>query len=306
MPGITDVIRRSLAFKVSLTLAVLMIVLTAGMAVYIIHRQAADLEETTLTKAKLAANQGAKAYGLILEQAIDNGALLQAEVFDRNYLLIEGYDWGQWPRYHTKYDSFTDQSVLLLQDKFLEDPDVLFAVGVDNNGYLPTHNIKYMQSLTGDPEEDKVKFRAKRIFNDEVGLAAAKNETPGFLQSYQRDQGERVWDVSSPIYVKGKHWGGFRIAILLDNIDQKKASLRTSLFGFFGLFALVVIGAIFILIRRAMKPVEELTVAADKISMGEALDVPLQPKTIDEIGILTKSIDRLRSSMKAAMERLGE
>jgi methyl-accepting chemotaxis protein len=31
------------------------------------------------------------------------------------------------------------------------------------------------------------------------------------LQTYRRDTGELMHDISAPIYVKGRHWGGFRI-----------------------------------------------------------------------------------------------
>ena len=52
-------------------------------------------------------------------------------------------------------------------------------------------------------------------------------------------------------------------------------------------------------------PVIALTAAADQISLGEALDTPIRSSSVDEIGQLTKTIDRLRASMKAAMSRLG-
>jgi HAMP domain-containing protein len=48
-----------------------------------------------------------------------------------------------------------------------------------------------------------------------------------------------------------------------------------------------------------------LTETAEQISLGEALETPLKPETTDEIGHLTKAVDRLRASMKAAMSRLG-
>jgi len=31
------------------------------------------------------------------------------------------------------------------------------------------------------------------------------------VQTYKRDTGEVMHDLSVPIYVDGKHWGGFRI-----------------------------------------------------------------------------------------------
>jgi len=40
--------------------------------------------------------------------------------------------------------------------------------------------------------------------------------------------------------------------------------------------------------------------------VGEGLGREIKPKSIDEIGVLAASIERLRASMKLAMDRLGE
>jgi len=37
------------------------------------------------------------------------------------------------------------------------------------------------------------------------------NEKEILVQVYNRDTGERIWDISSPIYIQGRHWGAFRI-----------------------------------------------------------------------------------------------
>jgi hypothetical protein len=65
--------------------------------------------------------------------------------------------------------------------------------------------------LTGDYEKDLKGNRTKRLFNDKVGLAAAHNEKEVLVQVYNRDTGERIWDISAPIYIQGRHWGAFRI-----------------------------------------------------------------------------------------------
>ena len=49
-----------------------------------------------------------------------------------------------------------------------------------------------------------------------VGLAAARNRKELFIQVYYRDTGEKMWDISAPVYVNGKHWGGFRIGYTMD------------------------------------------------------------------------------------------
>jgi methyl-accepting chemotaxis protein len=65
--------------------------------------------------------------------------------------------------------------------------------------------------LTGDYETDLVNNRTKRIFNDRTGSRCGSNTKPFLLQTYKRDTGEVMHDLSVPIYVGGKHWGGFRI-----------------------------------------------------------------------------------------------
>lgn len=304
--SIVSAVRSRVSVKISLTLAVVLLVLTALAAGYITTHQTGQMEEQTLEKARMAAAVGARQFGDVLDAAIDSGALTVNDVFDRNYVPIKGYTWGAKPKFHTRYDSYVEPAVLVFEDKFLEQEDFVYAVGVDENGYLPTHNTRYQKPLTGDAEKDLVGNRTKRIFDDPVGLEAARNKEPSHLQVYKRDTGETMWDVSSPIYVKGKPWGGFRVGVSMERIEARKNKLLFSLLAMFQVFAVVTIGTMFIVVRRAMKPVVALTRAADQISLGEMLETPIRSDSGDEIGLLTKSIDRLRVSMKAAMSRLGQ
>lgn len=82
---------------------------------------------------------------------------------------------------------------------------------MDRKGYFPTHNKKYSQPLTGKYEVDLVHNRGKRIFADRTGQRAGSNTQPLLLQTYKRDTGEILHDLSVPIMVRGRHWGGFRI-----------------------------------------------------------------------------------------------
>ena len=200
---------------------------------------------------------------------------------------------------------FTRVAVLVFQDKYLEDPDYTFAIGTDENGFIPTHNTPFSQAWTGNPEVDALNNNKSKATYAE-GQAAAKNLEPVFVQDYlRRRTGEWMWDVSAPIYVKGKHWGAFRVGVSKQRVRAAQNSLLLLLSGVFGAFFAVTIGTMYVVVKSAMKPVLELTAAAEQISMGEALDTAIKPSTSDEIGKLTKTIDRLRVSMKAAMSRLG-
>jgi methyl-accepting chemotaxis protein len=263
------------------------------------------MEELTLEKARLAAAIGARQWGDVLDGAIDAGLLTVGDVFDRSYVEIKGYAWGDKPKFHTRYDAFTDKAVLIFQDRFLDHEDFIFAVGVDENGYLPTHNTRFQKPLTGAPEKDVAGNRTKRIFSDPVGLAAAKNTQPSLQQVYRRDTGETMWDVSSPVTVKGKHWGGFRVGVSMERLLARQRTLLATLGGLFALFVVVTIGTVFLVVQRAMRPVRALTEAAEAISMGDGLETPIKSAAVDEIGLLTRALERLRVSMKHAMSRLG-
>jgi HAMP domain-containing protein len=298
-------IRSRLSLKISVTLAILLLVLTTGAAAIITVTRTQQMEASTLEKARLASSMGARQYGDTFDNAIDSGLLTVNDVFDRSYVEIKGWSWGDKPKFHTRFDAFCDRAVLVFQDKFLEGGDFLFAVGVDNNGYLPTHNSNFQLPLTGVAEKDLAGNRTKRVFNDPVGLAAAKNTEPTFLQDYPRDTGERMWDVSSPIFVKGKHWGGFRVGVSMERIAAKQRTLLLTLTAIFAAFAVITILTIYVVVERAMRPVADLTAAANAISMGDQLDTPIKSQSTDEIGQLTRTVERLRVSMKAAMSRLG-
>jgi len=66
---------------------------------------------------------------------------------------------------------------------------------------------------------------------------------------------------------------------------------------------LVLLIRIYFYARSVIRPIRYLSEVADKISMGE-LDTPIQVKGKGEVGALAESIERMQTSVKAAIERL--
>ncbi len=140
---------------------------------------------------------------------LDSKTLTKAQLFDTFYIPIPN---TYPPKYHTQYDKYLDKVLRKILDKYYKKSKrIAFVVAVDRNGYLPTHNTRYSQPLTGDRQKDLVNNRTKRIFNDKTGLAAARNTQPYLLQRYFRDTGEVMYDMSVPIFIKDRHWGAIRI-----------------------------------------------------------------------------------------------
>jgi len=155
------------------------------------------------------AEGAAKAVGQAFETAIASGRLAEGDVFDSQYQPIANTN---PPKYKTRYDDFTDQALPSIQEPILDaNSQILYAGAVDQKGYFPTHNKRYSQPLTGDYQTDLAKNRTKRIFDDRTGSRCGSHTQPFLLQTYKRDTGEILHDLSVPIYVNGRHWGGFRI-----------------------------------------------------------------------------------------------
>lgn len=164
-----------------------------------------------------AARCAAADISRLFEEALSSGALRMDDLFDERYQPVAGSD----PVQHvTRFTDFTDRVLPGVQEPLLSlDERVAFAAAVDRNGYLPTHNRKFSRPQGADPVWNTANCRNRRIFDDRTGLAAGRNSSPFLLQTYRRDMGGGSFalmkDVSAPIVVRGRHWGGLRLAYLV-------------------------------------------------------------------------------------------
>ena len=168
-------------------------------------------EQAVQTHAKMPpiVQRAATEVGQILERAVDSGRIRLEDLFEQAYQPIPN---TKPPKFKTKFDDLTDQVLTPVQEKLLDqNPWLVYAISCDRKGYVPTHNRKFSQPLTGDEKVDFVNNRTKRMFDDPVGKRCGDHEQPFLLQTYRRDTGEVMHDISAPVMVKGRHWGGFRI-----------------------------------------------------------------------------------------------
>jgi Methyl-accepting chemotaxis protein len=149
----------------------------------------------------------------VFTQAVEAGRIGIADLFDEDYQPIAGSNPAQMM---SRFTLFTDAVLPAIQEAVLDlDARVAFCVTVDRNGYLPTHNRKFSQPQGSDPVWNNANCRNRRIFDDRTGLGAGRNTQPFLLQTYRRDMGGGQFvmmkDVSAPIFIQGRHWGGLRI-----------------------------------------------------------------------------------------------
>ena len=151
----------------------------------------------------------ARDVSVLLETAVDQDKIKLDDLFDTCYSGIPG---TEPQKFHSRYDTLTDSILPAVQEPVLErNAEVAYAIACARDGYVPTHNNRFCQPLTGDAKKDFLNNRSKRIFGDPVGKRCGTHELPFLLQTYRRDTGEIMHDISAPVYVKGRHWGGVRI-----------------------------------------------------------------------------------------------
>lgn len=155
----------------------------------------------------------AKRIGEVFESAITRGEITEAQLFDERYREVPGTNPKQ---YLTDYVALTDRLLPAIQDPLQRsDPRIIFCVAWARGGYLPTHNPDYRQPQGKDPVWNAAHCRNRRLFRDRAVQKVARNTKPFLLQTYRRDMGGGNFvlmkDLSSPIWVRGRHWGAFRI-----------------------------------------------------------------------------------------------
>ena len=155
----------------------------------------------------------AKRISAEFEAAIDRGEITADQLMDEKYREISGTDPKQ---YLTDYVAFTDRVLPSIQDTIQKsDPRIVFCVAWAKGGYLPTHNPNYRLPQGADPVWNNANCRNRRLFSDRAVKKVAANTKPFLLQTYRRDMGGGNFvlmkDLSSPIVIRGRHWGAFRM-----------------------------------------------------------------------------------------------
>jgi methyl-accepting chemotaxis protein len=161
------------------------------------------------------AREGASQIAARFEADIDAGLISLEDLFDRQYQAIPD---THPAKYRTRFDRYTDQVLPAIQEPLLPRHEgLVFAIACTQQGYVPTHNKTFSQPLTGDIQRDTLNNRSKRKFTDRTGIRCGSHQQAVLLQTYTRDTGELMHDLSVPIMLKGRHWGGLRLGYKPEN-----------------------------------------------------------------------------------------
>jgi methyl-accepting chemotaxis protein len=166
------------------------------------------------------AREGASRIAEQFEADVLQNRISLEDLFDRSYTSIPN---TRPSKFHTRFDGYTDQVLPAIQEGLLPRHEgLVFAIACTQQGYVPTHNKAFSQPLTGDAQVDALQNRTKRKFDDRTGIRCGSHQQAVLLQTYTRDTGELMHDLSVPIMVKGRHWGGLRLGYKPESTKAKR------------------------------------------------------------------------------------
>lgn len=307
---------KKLSVRLSFALIIILGSIVTLFTIYLVNDRSTQLKDTILKKGIASAQTGAKIMSEMLDNIVENKVYSFSDLFNDTLVpvafrhdILDSYgrlslnQLKNIQKYHylTGLDLYLDTLIASIQDEFFKDPQVVFAVLCDKNGYTPTHNSIYNQPLTGIFFVDNEKSRSKRIYYDP--LVGANFDKSYLLDVYQRDTGEEMWRISSPVYVKGKFWGTFRIGFSMQKTYDAIYDLQLQLIVMMSVLLLLTV----IVINRAtawmMKPLQNLHNGVNRVAQGD-LSYHIKVKTKDEIGDLARAFNKMTTDLNQYIANL--
>lgn len=171
----------------------------------------------------------AAAVAQALEAALSAGEISEADLFSCDYSPVEGSNPPQFTTPYTELIERVGQDIV--ETAFDIGPGVIFSAVMNNDGYLALNSRKFSKpQRPNDPVWNAANCRNRRYFRDRVGMGVSTSKAEVLLQAYRREMGGGTYvtmkDISAPIFVRGRHWGGLRIGYKSEEADAKAAPLE--------------------------------------------------------------------------------
>ena len=150
----------------------------------------------------------------LAEKAISEGRLSFDQLFDQNYVEIQG---SNPKRYRTGLMDWAHDNWRHVLDSAAEgDSRVMAAACTDMKGYLPTHLTRCSKTPTGDLEHDTQFVRNGRILLDTIDQRAKESRAPYMMAVYRQENDGKTYrvvrNVYVPVTINGRRWGDFELA----------------------------------------------------------------------------------------------
>ncbi len=146
---------------------------------------------------------------LLVESHLNAGFLIEAELFDFDYVPVPGTE----PQQLTcRFNSFADRQIRpILNRAYSENDKMIGCVIRDVNGYLPTHISLRSQPQGLDPEWNNSWSRNRRVIFEDAMKRAIACTRPFMINCYRMRLGNGMYlplkSVFVPLDFRGRRWG---------------------------------------------------------------------------------------------------
>ena len=262
-----------------LTLA---LVLALGIGVRSYVRRQADYQNLGGQNALL----GARITQFVLEKAVDNGLFDRESLFRGRYDLVGG---GSPARYRTEYDHFFDRNVVKILEAIQASDDVYYAYVVNNDGYIPAHT-----------DRGKSKTKTNLPVPGPTGTNPGGKPYDLLVKNTERCA---FREFRAPILVGGQPWGEFCVGIPAALANARGREIATSTFCIAICFSLLIVGVMVCLIRRNLRPLQELNLVTQQMAAGKIF-TRCSYRGHDELGTLAQSFNVMAETISQTQEDL--
>ncbi|HOW70896.1 MAG TPA: ATP-binding protein [Phycisphaerae bacterium] len=216
---------------------------------------------------------GALVTQYVIEKAIANGLFTQDVMFKSGY---ERFGTEHPARYHTEYDYYFDQNVRTILNSFLTSDHIYYSYVINQDGYVPAHTDSSLAKT--------------RIEEPPCQAEGHDGTRQASIQTRRDAGGHTYYEFHAPILVGGKRWGEFRVGIPVALVHNSVYRSVIGTVAISAVFSLLVVGVMFFLVKRSLRPLGELTHATGQMAAGN-LAIRCGYRGHDELGELARSFN---------------
>ena len=140
----------------------------------------------------------------------------QADLWDKRYEPIPGTNPA---KFSVSYQKQFALEMTDLYDHWVASlPGTIYAIVGNMDGYAAAHHGKVSKAPTGNYDHDLLWSRDRRMYTDTGAVRSNESTAPFLFQTYVRDTGEVLSDLSMPVLLQGRRWGTLRVGFTPETV----------------------------------------------------------------------------------------
>lgn len=223
------------------------------------------------------------------------------------------------------YGNFYFREERVLTDRILKESfSLIHGLAANSGRYLLEKNDLFLTALVRDVVKNNERLRYALVVDNE-GIILADNDVyqifrkftppPNILQVWEKEgvntqiylspQGEKIYDLSLPVTVKGEKLGIIHLGISRSSVDQEISTNRWRMFFMAGGVYIVGIFGFILIVTYLLRPMRKITLGITALGEGR-LDHKISVETKDEFGQVAQAFNDMVGKFRLAQSSLVE